>query len=36
MRKALDDEWVLLILEAIKLGISAKEIRDFLKDRPRT
>ncbi|MEK3890234.1 anti-repressor SinI family protein [Bacillus sp. FSL K6-3431] len=35
MQKELDEEWILLIQEALKLGISAKEISNFFKDPPR-
>ncbi|MCM3110666.1 anti-repressor SinI family protein [Lederbergia lenta] len=35
MQKEIDKEWVLLIQEALKLGITEKEISDFLKDHSR-
>ncbi|EIJ82834.1 anti-repressor SinI family protein [Bacillus methanolicus] len=31
--KALDYEWIQLILEAKKLGIEKEKIREFLKER---
>ncbi|NWQ39135.1 DNA-binding anti-repressor SinI [Bacillus sp. EB106-08-02-XG196] len=34
--KELDKEWLALILEAINLGLTVDEIKDFLKDPSNT
>ncbi|MFA9559365.1 anti-repressor SinI family protein [Evansella sp. AB-rgal1] len=33
LEKVLDEEWVMLVKEAIRLGLSSTEIREFLHNK---